>query len=184
MKNDGVVELERMRGLVLVVSTTGLLFLWSPWGCNGHPKPPEAGLVEQSGGGNTGLHNGRPVRSRWRDHGRGKEMAGRRHGVMQSWHWKGWGPMVWRIDRDGENDENSSGIRPLSSRSQRGEFSKSFHRYWVCFFARVRGFGGYDHGSWMDKQWRTLKHWLCENLDCSRKLLLLLLQLSWLNWFD
>jgi hypothetical protein len=64
MKNDCVVELERMRGLVLVVSTTGLLFLWSPWGCNGHPKPPEAGLVEQSGGGNTGLHNGRPVRSR------------------------------------------------------------------------------------------------------------------------
>jgi hypothetical protein len=40
-----------------------------------------------NGGGNTRLDNGQPVRSRWRDRGRGKEMAERCHGVVWSWHW-------------------------------------------------------------------------------------------------
>jgi hypothetical protein len=36
-------------------------------------------------------------------------MAERRHDVVWSWHGLGWGPTVRRIDRDGENNEKSSG---------------------------------------------------------------------------
>jgi hypothetical protein len=65
-------------------------------------KPP--GI---SGGGNTGLDNGQPVRSRRRDRGRGKKkMVERRDDVVQSWHKLGWGPTVRRINLDGGNSEN------------------------------------------------------------------------------
>jgi hypothetical protein len=38
-------------------------------------------------------------------------MAERRHDVVRSWHWKGWGPTVRRIDRDGKKNEKSSGYQ-------------------------------------------------------------------------
>jgi hypothetical protein len=56
--------------------------------------------------------------------------------------------------------------------------SKSFHWSWVCFLARLRGFGGYDHGPWTDKRWMIFQHWLFENLDCSRKLFFYLINLA------
>jgi hypothetical protein len=58
--------------------------------------------VGRSGGCHTGLDNGRPVRSRRRDRGRGKRddrATLRRRTIVAL---KKWGATVGRIDRDGE----------------------------------------------------------------------------------
>jgi hypothetical protein len=53
-------------------NTAGGLPFYTSTECNDHPKPTGVGTAERSGGGNTGLDNGRPVRSRRHDRGRGK----------------------------------------------------------------------------------------------------------------
>jgi hypothetical protein len=51
---------------------------------------------------------------------------------------------------------------------------QSFYRSWFAPFSTPRILGNIimDH-AWIDKRWRTLEHWLFENLDCLRTLLLL-----------
>jgi hypothetical protein len=64
--------------LVLAVLTKGLP-LYGRSGLQRSSKPPEV-----SGGGNTGLDNGQPVRSPRRDRGCGREMVEQCHGVVPS----------------------------------------------------------------------------------------------------
>jgi hypothetical protein len=84
-KSNGDVELKRRRDLVMSTPQEGFPFM-PPWDYNGHLKPSQVGAAKRCGGGNTGLDDGQPVRSRRRDRGRGKEMAERCHSVVQSWH--------------------------------------------------------------------------------------------------
>jgi hypothetical protein len=56
--------------------------------------------------------------------------------------------------------------------------TKCFDRSWVYFLAWFWGFEGYEHGPRTNTRWMTSPHWLFENLDCSRKFLLLLLPLG------
>jgi hypothetical protein len=69
-----------MCGLVLAVLMEGFLFMVAA-GLQWSSKLPEV-----SGGGNTELDNGQPVKSWRHDRGREKEMAERRHDVVRSWH--------------------------------------------------------------------------------------------------
>jgi hypothetical protein len=82
------------------------------------------------------------------------------------------GPTVRRIDRDGENNEKSIGY--LRSRlviaTKRFLATTSTDPEFASLLDSKDWGGGYDHGSWTDKRWITLKHCLFENLDCSRKL--------------
>jgi hypothetical protein len=84
-KRNGDVELEMRRDLVMATPREGFPFK-PPRGCNNHPEPSEVGVGGRSVGGRTGLDNGRPVMSRQRDRGHGREMAERRHNVVPLWH--------------------------------------------------------------------------------------------------
>jgi hypothetical protein len=131
-----------MGGLVLAIPTEGFL-LWSQRGCNGHPKPP--GVF---GGGNTGLDNGQPLRSRRRNRGRRKEMAVRRHDIVRSWHGLEWCPTVRRINHDGEKNEVSSGYPSSKLEIDTRRIEQSFYRSWVYSFLKFEDLEGMitDHG--------------------------------------
>jgi hypothetical protein len=81
-------------------------FLWSQRGCNGHPNHLRYPVVPHR----TRQWSACEVSVTWS--WPRKEMAEQRHDVIRSWHWKGWGPMVWRIDRGGENNKKSLGYPP------------------------------------------------------------------------
>jgi hypothetical protein len=104
-KSDGDVELGRIRCLVSAVLGKGLPF---------YGRSGTATVIQTSRGIWCGQNGARQwlaceVLATWvwlR-----KKMAERRHGVVRSWHWKGWGPTVRIIDRDGEKNEKSSGYQ-------------------------------------------------------------------------
>jgi hypothetical protein len=81
---------------------------------------------------------------------------------------KGWGPMVWRMDRDGERNEKSLRYKhsKLAIATRRILAKASSDPGY--FLARFRGFEEYEHGSWTDKRWMNSQRWLFENLGCSR----------------
>jgi hypothetical protein len=68
--------------------------------------------AEVSGGGNTGLDNGQPVRSRRREHDCGRRWQGDIPASYGCGTEKGWSLTVRKIDRDGEKNEKSSGYLP------------------------------------------------------------------------
>jgi hypothetical protein len=135
-----------------------------------------------SGVDNTELDNGQLVRSRRREYSCGRRW---RSGVTASY------------GRDTDEDEVqwSEELTVMGRRTRKAlcttlyvrvcnkeKLSKSFDRSWVYFLARSWGLGGYGYGLRTDKRWMTFPHGLFENLDCSRKLLLLLLIWSEKSW--
>jgi hypothetical protein len=99
-KSDDTIELENRRDLAMATPRKGFPF-YNSTESNGHPNWLRKGLAGRSGGCHTWLDNGRPVRSRWRDRGRGKRddwamlrrrtiVALKRMGSNGRENWPGW----------------------------------------------------------------------------------------------
>jgi hypothetical protein len=133
--------------------------------------------ADESGGGSTELDKGLVARSWWHaiTEEDGRAVSRRRTVVaLKRLGSNGLKNRLWW----GEKREDLRVEAFYASVCNYKNFSKSFHRSWVFFLARLRGFGGYDHGSWTDKRWMIFQQWLFENLDCSRKLYFYLINLA------
>jgi hypothetical protein len=98
IKSGGTVELENRRDLPIATPRKGFPFYTSTE-TQRSSQPTEVGTSGMATRGSIML-------GAWGlgdvTVAAGKEMAGRCYDVVPSWHWKGWGPIVRRTDRDGE----------------------------------------------------------------------------------
>jgi hypothetical protein len=104
-KSDGDVELGWMRARYRCYLAKGFPFMAAA-GLQRSFKPAEV-----YGGGNMGSTMVSPWGPGDVSVTTGEDGRERHHRVLRSWHWKGWGPTVRRIDCDGEKNKKSSGYQ-------------------------------------------------------------------------